>query len=136
MSGTQDRIRIQVKDPLNLLSGPWKISTGESGEYEISMGREEAGGEQVASSGPQTKGDMVIERQWNPVRDLAILEACQRGEQFAGTVITRIYLDGAYNPIPNKRSVSERLILAGYQGPEADADSAEKGMLQLTFKVP
>ena len=134
MSTTEDRIRISVEDPRGLLKGPWALGSGEAGEYEVSTGREEAGGDYVAVSGPLTKSDMTIERKYNALRDDQILAACEQGETFAGASITKVYLDGSYNPIPGLRRVSSGLVLASYQGPAADADSSERAMLQLTFK--
>lgn len=134
--GTQDRVRVQVQDPKGLLAGPWRMATGQGGEREVSTGYEEAGGGEVAMPGRLKRTDKTVERRFRPERDQAVVDALQEHpDWFDGTSITRVFLDAAYNPIPNARSVDSNLVMTSFDVTEADAESGEGLMLQIVFKA-
>ena len=59
----------------------------------------------------------------------------QHPDWFDGTSITRVFLDAAFNPIPNKRSVDSNLVMTSFEVSESDAESGEGLMLQIVFKA-
>lgn len=137
MSTTQDRIRIAVEDPQGLLKGPWATMSDSGVEWEVSKGREEAGGEDVVTTGKRTRGQITITRKYVADRDVYIEDQINAGAlEGVQVTITKIFLDGAYNPIPGKRLKKAGCILSQMTPPESDADSAERAMLQLTFEAP
>lgn len=137
MSTTQDRIRISVEDPQGLLKGPWATMSDSGVEWEVAKGREEAGGEDVVTTGKRTRGQITVSRKYVADRDASIEDAISNGALEGVKVsITKIFLDGAYNPIPGKRITKSGLVLSQMTPPESDADSAERAMMQLTFEAP
>ena len=137
MSTTQDRIRISVEDPKGLLKGPWATMSDSGVEWEVSKGREEAGGEDVVTTGKRTRGQVTVSRKYDATRDAYVEDQINAGAlEGVKVTVTKVFLDGAYNPIPGKRISKGGLVLSQMTPPEADADSAERAMLQLTFEAP
>jgi hypothetical protein len=134
---TQDRIQVSLEDPLSLLKGPWATMSDDGSEWEISSGREESGGADILTSGRRTRGQITLARKYVAERDAAVEDKLHAGAlDGVDITLTKVFLDGAYNPIPGARSSKGGLRLAAVTPPEIDADSGERAMLQIVLAAP
>lgn len=131
----ENSIKLEFKDPKGFLSGPWMNASEESAEREVSVGIEEAGGPEIQITGRIRKGDGEAARWFVPERDQVAVKAFeQHPEYFDGTVLTRVFLDAAGNPIPGTFS-TERIVVTKVAGPPADAESSERALMKIEYKA-
>jgi hypothetical protein len=137
---TQDRIKVELDglpDGLRDLKGPWATMSEEGTEWEITSGREESGGPNVLATGRRTRGNVTLTRKYIAERDAGLEDQVNAGAlEGVDLTMVKTYLDGAYNPIPGRRSSKAGLRLVSLTPPEMDADSGERAMLQIVLAVP
>ena len=126
---TQDRIAVSV----DTMPGPWATISGQQAERENVKMKEVSGGPKVTIHTDLNYGDITVTRLFDADRDADLLKQLNSGEVFENTTVTEQYLDSGGNPVPGKMSVHTGCVVAGFTAPEGDANSADMGMLTVTF---